>query len=63
MVAASLLSAVLYACHAGMAVYVRMFIKWKKESGHVEAVDPAREEARAQKARDLWTKMTSQQGL
>lgn len=63
MVATSLLSAVLYACHAGMAVYVRKTIQRNKESGIVEAVDPAQEEARAQKARDLWVKMTSQQGL
>lgn len=61
--ATSLLSAVLYACHAGMAVYVRKDIKRKKDAGIVEAVDPAKEEARAQKARDLWVKMTNQQGL
>lgn len=61
--ATSLLSAVLYACHAGMAIYVRKTIKRKKELGIVEIVDPAQEEARAQKARDLWVQMTSHQGL
>ena len=63
MVGTSLLSAVLYACHAGMAVYVRMAIKRKKESGMVEDRDPALEEARAQKARDLWVQMTRYEGL
>ncbi|MCJ1269987.1 hypothetical protein MMC22_009880 [Lobaria immixta] len=63
MVTTSLLSAALYACHAGMAVYVKKVIKRKKEAGIEEAVDPAQEEARAQKARDLWVKATSQQGL
>ncbi|KAI9881581.1 MAG: hypothetical protein M1830_000145 [Pleopsidium flavum] len=56
MVALSLLSAVLYACHAGMAVYVMKDIKRRKEDGIVE--DPEKAEARAQKARDLWVQMT-----
>lgn len=59
----SLLSAVLYACHAGMAAYVRKVIKRKKDAGIVEAIDPAQEEARAQRARELWVKMTSREGL
>lgn len=59
----SLLSAVLYTCHAGMAIYVRLDLKRKKESGMVEDRDPALEEARAQKARDLWVKMTRHEGL
>ena len=59
----NLLSTVLYLCHAGMAIYVKMAMKQKRDSGILEVEDPEKIEARRQKARDLWVKATSAQGL
>ena len=62
-VAFNFLSTVMYLCHAGMAFYVKRVMKQKMESGILEVEDPEKVEARKQKARDLWVKATTAQGL
>lgn len=62
-VTCNLLSAVGYAIHLAMAIKVHRVEKWKKSQGIVEPVDPEEEERRKAKARELWIKMTSREGL
>lgn len=55
MIALGLLMAVLYVVHAGMAWFVRRYLKRKQGGDEIPLeVDPAA----AQKARDRWTKLT-----
>ena len=62
-VATTLLSAFLYAVHLGMAVYVRRNLKAKAASGADDAIDLEEEERRRAKARELWKKAVSMEGL
>lgn len=63
LVTCELISAVGYGIHFAMAYRVRSVEMQRKRDGIVDAVDPAVEEARKQKARDLWVKMTKMEGL
>lgn len=63
MAAFELLSVVAYAVHAAMAWKVARVLRGRKERGEMEAVDPDEEEARRQKARDLWQRNYRMEGL
>jgi hypothetical protein len=56
-------SIVAYWIHGAMAWKVHRVLKGRKERGEVEAVDPDEEEARKQRARDLWTQNYRMEGL
>lgn len=63
MVAFQFLSVVGYGIHGSMAYKVHRVLKGRRERGEVEALDPEQEEARKQKARDLWQKSYRMEGL
>lgn len=63
MVAFQILSVVAYAIHGSMAYKVHRVLKGRRDRGEVEALDPEQEEARKQKARDLWTRNYQMEGL
>ena len=63
MVATSLLSGIFYIVHLAMAVRVHRFLKWKRDQGIEEAVDPEEEEKRKARARELWVQMTRMDAL
>lgn len=46
-----------------MAWKVASVLRGRKERGEMEAVDPDEEEARRQKARDLWQRNYRMEGL
>jgi len=62
MVLGQFLSAIGYAVHVAMAALVNKDLKHREREGVVEPVDPE-EERRKAKARELWTKMVSIEGL
>ena len=57
------LSVVAYGVHGSMAYKVRRVLKGREKRGEIEALDPEQEEARKQKARDLWQKNYRMEGL
>lgn len=63
MVAFEVLSVIAYGIHASMAYKVHRVLKVRRERGEVEVLDPEQEEARKQKARDLWQKNYRMEGL
>ena len=63
MVAFQFLSVVAYGLHGAMAWKVQRVLRGRRERGEVEALDPEQEEARKQKARDLWQKNYRMEGL
>lgn len=52
-----------YGIHGAMAWKVHRVLEGRKARGEVEAVDPDEEEARRQKARDLWAQNYRMEGL
>ena len=63
MIVAQWLSIVAYAVHGGMGYYVRRWLRRQKAEGTLELETEEEIEARKQKARDLWVKATSYDGL
>ena len=63
MVAFQWLSVAAYVVHGGMGWYVRRHFKEQKDNGTLELETPEEIEARNQKARELWVKATSYDGL
>lgn len=63
MVAFQFLSVAAYGTHGSMAYKVHRVLKGRRERGEVEALDPEQEEARKQKARDLWQQNYRMEGL
>ena len=63
MVAFEFLSVLAYGLHAGMAWTVLRVLRGRRERGEIEVLDPEQEEARRQKARDLWQMNYRMEGL
>lgn len=63
MVAFQFLSVVGYGIHGSMAYKVHRVLKGRRDRGEVEVLDMEQEEARKQKARDLWQKNYRMEGL
>ena len=63
MVVFQFLSVVAYGLHGSMAYKVHRVLKGRRQRGEVEALDPEQEEARKQKARDLWNRSYRMEGL
>ena len=63
MLAFQWLSIVAYGTHFCMAWKVHRVVKGRRDRGEIEAVDPDEEEARRQKARDLWNQQYRMEGL
>ena len=63
MVAFQFFSVVGYGIHGSMAYKVHRVLKGRRERGEIETLDPEQEEARKQKARDLWQKNYRMEGL
>ncbi len=63
MVAFQFLSVVTHGVHDTMAYKVHRVMKGRRERGEIEALDSEQEEARKQKARDLWQRNYRMEGL
>ena len=63
MVAFEFLSVIAYGIHGSMAYTVHRVLKGRRDRGEVEAPNPEQEEARKQKARDLWQRNYRMEGL
>lgn len=57
------LSLVGYTVHGIMAWKVHRVLKWRRQTGEEEAIDPDAEEARRVKARELWARNYRMEGL